>query len=227
MPTLADLKADIAAYTTYDEPAFVASFNRFIQASEERIWYFVQLPNFRKNVTGAFTAGSQYLELPSDFLAPASLAVIMPVGSPQEGDYVYLLNKDVNYIRETFPNPNVQGVPSHYAIFDADAMNTAIIVGKTPDVDYAAELHYFYRPASLTLDDNDANTTWLSVHAYDTLLYGSLVEAANWMKRTAGIDAMGDVYEQRFLVGLQGLKNLGEARDRKDVYRSGEKRSAE
>lgn len=221
MPTLADLKADITSYTTYDETDFLAQRDRFIQAAEERIFYTVQLPNFRRNVTGNFTSGNQYLELPTDFLAPASLAVILSTG-----EYVYLLNKDVNFMREAFPNPTTTGVPSHYAIFDADADNTSIIVGKTPASAYATELHYFYKPASLTEGAEDG-TTWLSVHAYDTLLYGALDEAATWMKKNAGIDNMGDTYAQRFLMGLQGLKNLGEARDRKDAYRSGEKRMPE
>lgn len=221
MPTLAQTTADIIAYTTYDEDDFVASIPTFIRQAEERIWYTVQLPNFRRNVTGNFTAGNQYLELPGDFLASASLAVILSTG-----EYVYLLNKDVNFIRETFPNPSTQGVPSHYAIFDADAENTAIIVGKTPDDSYDTELHYFYKPASLA-DAGDSGTTWLSENAYDALLYGSLDEASTYLKRNAGIDNMGDTYGQRFLMALQGLKNLGEARDRKDVYRSGEKRMPE
>lgn len=221
MTTLATMTADIQLYSTYDEADFVAEIPTFIRAAEERTWYAVQLPNFRRNVTGNFTAGNQYLELPTDFLAPASLAVILSTG-----EYVYLLNKDVNFIRECFPNPATTGVPSHYAIFDADASNTAIIVGKTPASSYATELHYFYRPASLA-DGGDAGTTWLSVHAYNTLLYGALDEASTYLKRNAGIDNMGDTYGQRFLMGLQGLKNLGEARDRKDVYRSGEKRMPE
>lgn len=221
MGTLDDMRADIVSYTTYDETDFLAQRDNFIRAAEERIFYTIQLPNFRKNVTGSFTASNQYLELPSDFLAPASLAVILTTG-----DYVYLLNKDVNFIREAYPNPTVTGVPSHYALFDADASNTSIIVGKTPDQSYAAELHYFYRPASLA-DGGGSGTTWLSVHAYNTLLYGALDEAATWMKKNAGIDNMGDTYAQRFLMGLQGLKNLGEARDRKDTYRGGEKRMPE
>lgn len=221
MGTLADMRADIVSYTTYDEDDFLAQRDTFIRAAEERVFFTVQIPNFRRNVTGNFTAGNQYLELPGDFLAPASLAVILSTG-----EYVYLLNKDVNFIRESFPNPSTQGVPSHYAIFDADADNTAIIVGKTPDDDYATELHYFYQPASLA-DGPEDGTTWLSEHAYNTLLYGALDEAATWMKKNAGIDNMGDTYAQRFLMGLQGLKNLGEARDRKDVYRSGEKRMPE
>lgn len=221
MPTLATMTADIIAYTTYDEADFVANIPTFIRQSETRIWYTIQLPNFRRNVTGNFTASNQYLTLPDDFLAPASLAVILSTG-----EYVYLLNKDVNFIREAYPNPTTTGVPSHYAIFDADADNTAIIVGKTPDQAYATELHYFYKPASLA-DAGDAGTTWLSIHAYDALLYGALDEASTYLKRNAGVDNMGDVYGQRFLMALQGLKNLGEARDRKDVYRGGEKRMPE
>ena len=221
MATLAELKADVQAYSTYDETDFVASIPTFIRQAETRIFYTVQLPNFRKNVTSNFAAGNQYLTLPSDFLAPASLAVILSTG-----EYVYLLNKDVNFIREAYPNPTVTGVPSHYAIFDADADNTSIIVGKTPASSYSAELHYFYEPASLA-DAGEAGTTWLSVHAYDALLYGTLDEASTYLKRNAGIDNMGDIYGQRFLMALQGLKNLGESRDRKDVYRSGEKRMPE
>ncbi len=222
MPTLAQLKTNLQEYTTYfDETDNIGMLDTFIRQAEERIFYTVQLPNFRRNVTGSFTLGNQYLTLPADFLAPASLAVILSTG-----EYVYLLNKDVNFIREAFPNPTVTGVPSHYAIFDADADNTSIIVGKTPAAAYATELHYFYKPTSL-VDGADDGTTWLSIHAYDALLYGALDESSAYLKRNAGIDNMGDTYGQRFLMALQGLKNLGEARDRKDVYRSGEKRSPE
>lgn len=222
MGTLADLDADIASYTEYDDPAFLAMRHAFIRAAEERIWYTVQLPFFRKNVAGNFTAGNRYLQLPDDFLAPASLAVILA-----NGDYEYLLNKDVSYIRAIYPNPSTTGVPVCYALFTADEDDTTIIVAPTPLSSYDAELHYFYRPASVTLDDDPTNVTWLSEHAYDTLLYGSLSEAANYMKKTAGIDGMADTYEGRFLIGLQGLQNLGEARDRKDTYRDGERRRAE
>lgn len=218
--TLADLEADVQSYTQYDDPDFVAMIPSFIREAEERIWYFVQLPFFRKNVTGAFSAGNKYLQLPADFLAPASLAITV------NNEYTYLLNKDVNYIREIYPNPATTGVPVCYALFSADADDTTIIVAPTPASAYPAELHYFYRPASLTAGA-PTGTTWLSEHAYDALLYGTLAEAANWMKRTSGIDGMADTYDQRFLIALQGLKNLGEARDRKDVYRGGEKRSME
>lgn len=221
MPNYGALKADLSSYTTYDDPDFVAMFPSFIRQSEERIFYFVQLPNFRRNVIGNFTLGDQYLDLPADFLAPASLAIIRT-----NGDYEYLLNKDVNFIRAVYPNPSTTGEPTHYAIFDASAEDTTIIVGPTPNQAYATELHYFYKPASLTEGD-DENETWLSLNAYDALLYGALDEAATWMKKNAGIDNMGDTYSQRFALALQSLKNLGESRDRKDTYRGGEKRKAE
>jgi hypothetical protein len=220
--TLADLKADVQSYTSYDEPDFVAQIPMFIRQAEERAFYFVQLPNFRRSVTGTFTASNQYLQLPDDFLAPASLAIIRTSGA-----YEYLLNKDVNYIRAVFPNPTTTGEPTHYALFDASADDTTILVGPTPDLAYSTELHYFYKPASLTLGDIATTTTWLSLNAYDTLLYGTLDEASTWMKKNAGIDNMGETYSQRFALALQGLKNLGESRDRKDVYRGGEKRKPE
>ena len=115
----------------------------------------------------------------------------------------------------------------HGTLFDADEDDTTIIVGPTPAASYSCQLNYFYKPQSLTSSPSDTTGTWLSINAYDTLLYGALSESANYLKKTAGIDSMGDTYEQRFIVGLQGLKNLGESRDRKDTYRSGEKRKAE
>jgi hypothetical protein len=216
VPTYADLTADVQSYTTYDEATFVAEIPTFIRSAEERIWYNVQLPYFRRAQTGAFTSGNQYLEFPDDFLAAGGLMVVV------NNEYQYLLNKDVSYIREVYPFPTSTGVPEVYALFDDNTM----IVGPTPDDDYAVELDYFYEPASLTAGAA-GGTTWLSVNAYDTLLYGTLEEAANFMKRTAGIDIMGAEYGKRFLMGIQGLKNLGEARDRKDAYRAGEKRVPE
>ena len=220
MATLAELTADVESYTTYDDPAFIAQIPNLIRESEERIWYFVQLPFFRKAQTGTMTAGNPYLQLPDDFLAPSSLMITIPVTLESR----FLLNKDVEYIREVYPVATTTGVPFAYALFDADADDTTIIIGPTPAAAYATQLNYFYRPASLV----DVPTgTWLSEHAYDTLLYGTLSEAANWMKRNGGVDNMADTYDQRFLIGLQGLKNLGESRDRKDTYRSGEKRKPE
>lgn len=223
MTTLAILTADVISYSTYDSAEFVAEIPRFIEASEERIWFFTQGPWFRRGQVGVMTSGNQYLQLPDDFLAASSVAITMPL----TGEIVYLLNKDVEYIREVYPVPTATGVPFCYAQFDADEDDTTIIIGPTPDAAYVTSLNYFYRPASLTSSPSDVDGTWLSNHAYDTLLYGALSESAVWLKKAAGIDSMGDTYEQRFIVGLQGLKNLGESRDRKDTYRSGEKRKAE
>lgn len=217
MATYAETIADVLSYTTYGDNAdFVAQVPSFILASEERIFFFVQLPLFRKGATGTFTLGNQYLEFPADFLAAASLAIIVA------GEHQILLNKDVSYIRAVYPAAATLGVPTCYALFD----DSTIIVGPTPAAAYQTELDYFYKPASLT-EGAAGGTTWLSTNAYNALLYGALAEAANWMKRTAGIDIMADKYDERFLIELQGLKNLGEARDRKDTYRSGEKRTAE
>lgn len=220
MTTLAVLTADIESYTSYDDPAFIAQIPTFIQESEERIWYFVQLPFFRRAQTGTMTNGNPYLQLPSDFLAASSLSI----DTGGTTGWKFLLNKDVEYIREVYPVSTSTGEPFAYALFTADDTDTTIIIGPTPDDDYTTQLNYFYRPQSLV----DVPTgTWLSENAYDTLLYGALSEAANWMKRNGGIDNMADTYDQRFLVGLQGLKSLGESRDRKDTYRSGEKRRPE
>ncbi len=220
MTTLATLTADIESWTTYTDPDFIASIPTFIRNTESRVFYFVQLPENQRNVTGSFTAGNGYLQLPADFLACASLAIIDPV----TGGYTYLLPKDVSYIREVYPVPISTGAPTVYSLFTADEDDTTIIVGPTPDLSYATQLNYFYKPPSLV--DQPAGT-WLSINAYDTLLYGCFSEASNYLKRAAGIDSMGDTYEQRFLVGLQGLKNLGESRDKKDTYRNGEKRRPE
>lgn len=219
MTVLSDLYGEISSYTTYDSSDFVAEFPHFVKTSEQRIWDFIQLPSFRRAQLGNVTSGNAYLSLPEDFLAPASLAVILT-----SGEYVYLLNKDVSYMREVFPNPSTLGQPFAYALFDANADTTNILMGPTPDQSYNCQLDYFYRPTSLV---DSPTGTWLSEHAYDQLLYGTLSEAAMWMKKSAGIDGMGDDYEKRFLVGLQTLKQLGEARDRKDTYRGGELRSPE
>lgn len=221
MTTLAETTADIQSYTTYDSDEFVATIPTFIRQSEERIWFFVQgLPYFRRAQTGAMTSGNPYLQLPDDFLAASSVMITIPVTL----ESVFLLNKDVEYIREVYPVATSTGVPFCYALFDADEDDTTIIIGPTPNAAYDVQLNYFYKPPSLV---DQPTGTWLSEHAYDTLLYGALSESAVWLKKNAGIDNMGDTYEQRFVAGLAALKNLGESRDRKDTYRSGEKRRAE
>lgn len=217
MATLAELTSDVLLYTTYDADDFVAEIPRFIRASEERIFYFAQTPSNRDAQTGNMTQGNPYLQLPTGFLAASSLSIQTAEG------WKFLLNKDVEYIREVYPDETAEGEPFAYALFDA-ANATTIIIGPTPDDDYPTQLNFFWKPESLV---DEPTGTWLSENAYDTLLMGTLAESAVFLKKAAGIDSMGDTYEQRFLIGLQGLKNLGESRDRKDTYRSGEKRKAE
>jgi hypothetical protein len=216
--TLATLTADVLLYTSYDDSDFVAEIPRFIQNTEELIFLTVQAPFFRAAQTGAMTSGNPYLTLPNGFLAASSLSIETADG------WKFLLNKDVEYIREVYPDATDTGEPFCYAQFDADPDNTTIIIGPTPDAAYPAQLNYFFQPDSLV---DSPTGTWLSNNAYRVLLYGTLSESSNYLKRVAGIDNMGDTYGQEFLVGLQGLKNLGESRDRKDTYRSGEKRKAE
>lgn len=219
MTTLATLTADVQSYTTYDSADFVAMIPTFIQNTEEMVFYTVQAPFFRAAQVGTMTAGNPYLTLPTGFLAASSLSI----ETATEG-WKFLLNKDVEYIREVYPDPADTGEPFVYAQFDADPSNTTIIIGPTPDANFTTQLNYFFKPESLV----DVPTgTWLSINAYKCLLYGTLLEAANWMKRNGGVDNMADTYNQEFLIGLQGLKNLGESRDRKDTYRSGEKRKPE
>lgn len=218
--TYTDIYDDIVSYTTYDSGEFLAAIPTFVRAAEERTWFYIQLPYFRRSQTGSLTSGNAYLQLPSDFLAASSLSVQTASG------WVFLLNKDVEFIREVYPDATATGEPYCYAQFDAGAAEatnrTVVIIGPTPDDDYTVQLNYFFRPASLV---DEPTGTWLSLNAYNTLLYGALSEAANWLKKSAGIDGMGDTYESRFVAGLAGLKNLGENRDRKDTYRSGEPRA--
>lgn len=218
MTTLATLYSDLSSFTQYDDPDFVAQFPTFTRATESRVFYFCQLPADRFAMTGAMTLGNPYLQLPAGFLAPSSLSIDTGITG-----WKFLLNKDVEYIREVYPVEATTGEPFAYALFDANGATT-IIIGPTPDDSYDCQLNYFALPTSLV---DSPTGTWLSVNNYNCLLYGCLEEASNWMKRNGGVDQMGDTYGQRFLIEMQGLKNLGESRDRKDTYRSGEKRKAE
>ena len=182
--------------------------NTFIVNAEERIFNAVQLLDLRKNVTGNCTAGNKYLSVPSDWLANFSLAVI-----DGDGNYEYLLNKDVSYIRQAFPNPNDEGLPSHYAYFDENSY----ILGPTPDDNYEVELHYFYYPASITT----ASTSWLGDNFESVLLYGSLLEAYTFMKGEQDVIAG---YQKRYDEALALLKQLAEGKNREDMYRSGQVR---
>lgn len=178
--------------------------NTFIQQAEQRIFNMVQLLDLRKNVTGLVTSGNRYLSVPTDWLANFSLAVI-----DGSGNYSFLLNKDVSFIRESFPNPSVTGLPTHYAYFDENSF----ILGPTPDSNYSVELHYFYYPPSIVT----AGTTWLGDNFDSVLLYGSLLEAYTFMKGEA--DVMG-FYQQRYDEALSMLKQLGEGKNRQDMYRT-------
>lgn len=194
----------------YTENSFASTdINTFIQQAEERIYNSVQLPALRKNVTGTTTAGNKYLGVPSDWLATFSMAVI----DPTNGNFQYLLNKDVNFIREAYPSPTATNIPEYYAVFD----NSSFILGPTPNLVYTIELHYFYYPESIVT----AGTTWLGNNFETALLYGSLLEAYTYMKGEQ--DVMG-VYKQRYDEAMQLLKQLGDGKDRRDAYRSGQVR---
>ena len=206
--TYAQLKQAIQDYTENDETTFVTNLPVFIRAAEERILKNVQLNLFRKNATANFTASNQYLAAPSDFLAPFSLSY-----TDGNGDKQFLLFKDVNYIQDYNPDPTDTGAPRFYATFDTDNF----IIGPTPDSAYAAELHYFYRPSSLT-SAGESGTTWLSENATMAMLYGSLIEAYTFMK---GETDLVQNYNQRFIESINSLKMLGEADEPTQEYRAG------
>lgn len=179
--------------------------NIFIQQAEQRIYNSVQLPLDRKNVVGSTTANNKYLNFPAGWLSAFALAVIDPVTGAQ----TYLLNKDVEYIRECFPNPTDTGVPKYYAIFD----NTTFILGPTPDGSYSMEMHYYAYPTSIVI----AGTSWLGDNFDSVLLYGSLLEAYTFMKGEADVIQN---YVARYNEALAQLKQLGEGKNRQDTYRT-------
>ena len=203
--TYSELKSLIQDYLQNTEATFVADLPTIIKQAETRILKTVKLPVFRKNVTGSLTSGNQYLSTPTDFLDNFSLSITN--SSSQE----FLLFKDVNFVREAYPNASTTGVPKHYALFD----NTSFIVGPTPGSGYTVELHYFYQPDSLTAG-SDSGTTWLSTNAENALLYGCLVEAYTYMKGEPDLMA---TYEKRYDQALARLKTLGEGDNKVDSYR--------
>lgn len=206
--TYAQLKQAIQDYTENTETTFVNNLPLFIQIAEERILKSVQLSLFRKNATANATTSNQYLACPADFLAPFSLSY-----TDAGGDKVFVELKDVSFLQEYTPDTSVTGQPKYYAQFD----NTNFILSPPPNTNYVMELHYFYRPASLTAG-SDSGTTWLSINAELTMLYGSLIEAYIFMKGDP--DLMGH-YDKRFQESLMGLKLLGEAKQVTDEYRTG------
>ena len=191
--------------------------NTFITQAEQRIYNTVQFPSLRKNVTGTLTASNKYLSCPSDFLAVYSMAVVNT-----DGSYAFLLNKDVNFIRESYPIPTDTGVPAYYALFGPVSTNEAeltFILGPTPDAAYTMELHYFYYPESITT--TASGTTWIGDNIDSVLLYGSLVEGYTFMKGEA--DMIG-LYEKKYQDALMLAKRLGDGMERRDAYRSGQAR---
>ena len=206
--TYAELKNLIQNYLQNTETSFTTYLPDMIKQAEDRILETVQLPVFRKNQSGAVTSGNEYLGIPTDFLAPYSLSYT------SSSNQKFLINKDVNWIRELYPNASTEGAPEYYAIFS----NDYFIVAPTPDSGYTVELHYFYRPASITAGD-DSESTWLSTNAPSALLYACLIEGYVYMK---GEQDMMSVYNARYESALGRLRVLGDARDRKDAYRSGQ-----
>jgi len=207
--TFTTLKTAIQDYLESSETTFVANLTLIITQAEERILRTVQLPDFRKNVTGTLSSGNPYLTMPSDFLGPYSLAI-------DNSGYEYLLFKDVNFIREAYPVEATENVPKYYSIFDRDTF----ILGPTPNANFATELHYLYKPESITASGD--GTSWLGTNAETALLYGCLVEGYTFLK---GDGEFIQWYQAKYDDAVMRLKSLGEGYDTTDDYRSGMVRS--
>lgn len=216
-----ELSAAIQAYTENPSADFVAQIPVFVEQAEQRIYNTVQIANLRKNVTGVLSANNKYLSCPNDFLSAYSLAVI-----DGSGNYTFLQNKDVNFIRQVYPSPTATGLPKYYAIFGPTTTNDpspiitdelSFILGPTPNATYNVELHYYYYPESITVAPD--GRTWLGDNFDSALLYGSLVEAYTYMKGEA--DLLG-FYNQKYIEAMALLKNLGDAKQRGDAYRDGQ-----
>lgn len=219
--TYTELVNAIKAYTENYDTDFESYIDTFITQAEERVYNSVLLPNLRKNVTGTLTTGNKYLSCPSDYLATFSMAVIENYGTANE-TYGYLLNKDVSFIRQAYPNPNDEGLPQYYAIFGPTVTSNVItnelsfILGPTPDAAYTVELHYYYYPESITVSAN--GHTWLGDNYDPILLYGSLREAYLFMKGET--DLIANV-EQKYQEAMGQLIRLGDGLERGDTYRDG------
>ena len=222
----AELVSAIKGYAENDFPTTAGSFtstdqvNTFIKQAEQRIYNSIQFPSIRKNVTGTTTVNNKYLSSPGDFLAVYSIAVIDPV----TGEYEYLLNKDVNFIRQAYPSPTDTGKPEYYALFGPTTTNNvppvvtnelSFILGPTPNAAYSVELHYYYYPESIVT----ASTSWLGDNFDSVLLYASLLEAAAFMKSDP--DTIKN-YTDRYNEALMLAKRVGDGMERSDAYRSGQ-----
>tara|TARA_S200002703_G_scaffold137939_1_gene127983 strand:+ start:1565 stop:2212 length:648 start_codon:yes stop_codon:yes gene_type:complete len=205
--TYLQLKTAIQDYTENTESSFVTNLPVFIRNCEQRIFKLVDLELFRKNATSALTQNDPYLSVPSDYLSSFSLSIT------NSSVKTFLLQKDVNFLQEHSPNASTTGIPKYYAFFDIDNF----ILAPTPNSAYTVELHYYYRPTSLTAGA-DSGTTWLSENASNALLYGSLVEAYTYMK---GEQDMLTMYEKQFTEAISRIKDLAEARENSDAYRRG------
>lgn len=208
----------VVAVSDYCENSFpTVDMDVFIKQAEQRIYNTAQPANLRKNVTGQLTASNKYLACPSDFLSTYSLAIYPASGT---GDYLYLLNKDVNFMREAYPNPATTGKPKHYAIFGPqsnDVNELSFMVGPTPDAAYRAELHYYYYPESIVT----AGTSWLGDNFDSVLLYGTICEAYTYMK---GDVEMVKLAQERYVQAIALYKNLADGKQRMDAYRDGQVR---
>ena len=211
-----ELVQAIKDYTENNETTFVSQIPTFVEQTEEKIHRTVLIPELRKNVTANMTANNRFLIRPPDFLAPFSIAVI-----DGDGDYTFLLPKDVNFIREAYPNKTTTGLPKYYAEFDGDVVSPPsaghFILGPTPNASYEVQLHYYFDPPSIVT----SSTSWLGDNAEEALLYGSLVEAYIFMKGEP--DVLG-MYQQRYNDALKRLMVLGEGRLKRDDYRDGQPR---
>jgi len=207
----------VTAVQDYLETTFsTTDINTMIRQAEQRIYNTVQIANLRKNVTGSCTVSNKYLQCPNDFLSTYSIAVYPPGG----GDYVYLLNKDVNFIREAYPSASDTGKPRHYAIFGPDSSavtELTFILGPTPDLAYGVELHYYYYPESIVT----ATTTWLGDNFDSALLNATLYEASTFLKQEQDLMALA---KDRYVQSIALLKNLGDGKQRMDAYRDGQVR---
>lgn len=207
----AELSQNLQDYLETQEASFVSNIPTFVRQAEERIYRSVQIPELRKNVTGTLTSGNPYLARPADFLSAFSLAVV-----DGAGDYTYLYDKDVNFIREAYPRASTSGVPKYYAQFDGDSAGSPtgnFILGPTPNANYTVELHYYYDPPSIV----DTSTSWLGDNAETALLYGSLVEAYTYLK---GDGDMLALYTQRYNEAMLQLFGI-DLRSKRDDYRDG------
>ena len=206
----------VTMVSDYCENTFpTVDMDTFIRQAEQRIYNTVQIANLRRNMTGTLSANNKYLSAPGDFLSTYSLAVI-----DTNGDYVYLLNKDVNFIREAYPSASATGLPKHYAIFGpstSDSKELSFILGPTPNTNYGVELHFYYYPESIVT----ASQTWLGDNFDSALLYGTMCEAVTYMKGEAD---MVKLYQDRYVQAIALLKNLGDGKQRMDAYRDGQVR---